>query len=166
MPSAIGYKRVSNYGQNEVRQLDGMTFDKVFIDKASGKDTQRPQLQAMLEYVCDGDTVTIRSLDRLGRNLLDLQVLVGQLKEKGFCQVKFLHRWLGEGDLLSGCQEGNLGPGLKGPSPVVASGFGIHGCSSVLVKVADSSVQVKELPCFPHTLEAVLTSFLISCRSM
>ena len=83
MPSTIGYKRVSSYGQNEVRQLDGMTFDKVFTDKASGKDTQRPQLQALLEYVRDGDTVTVHSLDRLGRNLLDLQALVGQLTEKG-----------------------------------------------------------------------------------
>ena len=83
MPSTIGYKRVSSYGQNEARQLDGLTFDKVFTDKASGKDTQRLQLQALLEYVREGDTVTVHSLDRLGRNLLDLQGLVGQLTEKG-----------------------------------------------------------------------------------
>ncbi|WP_261665181.1 recombinase family protein [Deinococcus sp. Marseille-Q6407] len=89
MPSTIGYKRVSSFGQNEIRQLDGMIFDKVFTDKASGKDTQRPQLQALLEYVRDGDTVTVHSLDRLGRNLLDLQELVQGLTGRGIT-VRFV----------------------------------------------------------------------------
>jgi len=47
----IGYKRVSTYDQNPERQLENIDVDKLFIDKASGKDTKRPQLNAMLEFV-------------------------------------------------------------------------------------------------------------------
>ena len=79
----VAYKRVSTADQNTARQLEGKTFDKVFEDKVSGKDTNRPQLQAMLEYVRDGDVVHIHSLDRLGRNTADLLQLVEQLKAKG-----------------------------------------------------------------------------------
>lgn len=81
--SKVAYKRVSTTDQNTARQLDGMTFDKVFEDKISGKDIKRPALQAMLEYVREGDELYVHSLDRLGRNTADLIELVNILKEKG-----------------------------------------------------------------------------------
>ena len=55
----IGYKRVSSVDQNEARQLESLELDKVFIDKVSGKDNHRPQLQAMLDYVRDGDIILV-----------------------------------------------------------------------------------------------------------
>ncbi len=55
----VGYIRVSSVDQNTVRQLDGEELDKVFTDKASGKDTKRPQLQAALEYLREGDTLVV-----------------------------------------------------------------------------------------------------------
>ena len=77
----IGYIRVSTTDQNHERQLDGLKLDKHFIDKASGKDTNRPQLTAMLDYVRDGDTIYVHSMDRLARNLDDLRRLVNQFTE-------------------------------------------------------------------------------------
>lgn len=84
----VAYIRVSTIEQNTDRQLDGVLVDKQFEDKASGKDTQRPQLQAMLEYVREGDTVHVHSIDRLGRSLTDLKDLVKKLNAKGVT-VKF-----------------------------------------------------------------------------
>jgi len=84
----IGYKRVSTLVQNTDRQLDGITVDKTFEDKLSGKDTNRPALQAMLEFVREGDTVLVHSLDRLGRNTGDLLTLVKGMTDKGVT-VKF-----------------------------------------------------------------------------
>jgi DNA invertase Pin-like site-specific DNA recombinase len=78
----IGYKRVSSVDQNETRQLDGVELDKVFTDKASGKDTKRPQLERALEYLRDGDTFVIHSMDRLARNLGDLEKIVLDLTKK------------------------------------------------------------------------------------
>lgn len=75
----IGYIRVSSFEQNPARQLEGLTLNKSFIDKASGKNTSRPQLEAMLEYVRDGDTVFVHSMDRLARNLDDLRQIVTKL---------------------------------------------------------------------------------------
>ena len=68
----IGYIRVSSYDQNLERQLEGVPVDKVFEDKASGKDKKRPGLDALTEFVREGDTVVVHSLDRLARNLSDL----------------------------------------------------------------------------------------------
>src|SRR5450759_4193357 len=68
----VGYIRVSTLDQNTERQLDGIRLDKVFTDKASGKDTKRPQLTAALEYVRAGDTLLVHSMDRLARNAEDL----------------------------------------------------------------------------------------------
>ncbi|WDL96927.1 recombinase family protein [Alicyclobacillus sp. ALC3] len=79
----IGYVRVSTVDQNTERQLDGMVLDKVYTDKVSGKNTERPQLQALLDYVRDGDTVVVHSMDRLARNLDDLRKLVFGLTSKG-----------------------------------------------------------------------------------
>ncbi|MHA6864492.1 recombinase family protein [Ralstonia pseudosolanacearum] len=78
----IGYVRVSTIDQNTERQLDGVTLDKTFTDKASGKDTQRPQLQAALDYVRDGDTLIVHSMDRLARNTEDLLRMVRELTAK------------------------------------------------------------------------------------
>lgn len=80
---AVGYIRVSSAGQNEARQLDGIHLDKVYTDKASGKDTQRPQLKAMLEYVREGDHLYVHSMDRLARSLSDLEGLVTSLTGRG-----------------------------------------------------------------------------------
>lgn len=78
----IGYIRVSSLEQNPERQLEGLKLDKTFIDKASGKDTQRPQLEALLGYVRDGDTIIVHSMDRLARNLDDLRRLVHDLTRR------------------------------------------------------------------------------------
>lgn len=79
----VGYVRVSSLGQNTARQLDGLKLDRVFEEKVSGKDTNRPELEAMLAYVRLGDVVVCHSMDRLARNLDDLRRLVRQLTEKG-----------------------------------------------------------------------------------
>ena len=79
----VGYIRVSTLDQNTVRQLDGEDVDKVFTDKASGKDTKRPQLQAALDYLREGDTLLVHSMDRLARNLDDLRKIVLDLTHKG-----------------------------------------------------------------------------------
>ena len=79
----IGYIRVSTVDQNTLRQLEGLDLDKVFTDKASGKDIKRPQLQAALDYVREGDVFIVHSLDRLARNLDDLRRMVLGLTAKG-----------------------------------------------------------------------------------
>jgi len=77
----VGYIRVSSVDQNEARQLDGIELDKVFTDKASGKDTKRPQLKACFDYLRDGDVLLVHSMDRLTRNLDDLRKLVFSLTD-------------------------------------------------------------------------------------
>ena len=81
----IGYVRVSTFDQNPERQLENIEVDKTYTDKASGKDVNRPALQELIDYVRDGDTVVVHSMDRLARNLDDLRKLVCQLTDK---QVK------------------------------------------------------------------------------
>jgi DNA invertase Pin-like site-specific DNA recombinase len=79
----IGYVRVSTLGQNEKRQLDGQVLDRVFTDKASGRDTTRPELTELLRFARNGVTVVVHSMDRLARNLDDLRSLVQTLTRKG-----------------------------------------------------------------------------------
>lgn len=82
----IFYARVSTVEQNEARQITAAQehgADKVFLDKLSGKDTNRPQLKAMLDYVREGDTVIVESYSRLARNTKDLLELVEQITGKG-----------------------------------------------------------------------------------
>ena len=83
----VGYIRVSTVEQHEARQMEamkGFSIDKYFIEKKSGKNTtDRPQLQAMLNFVREGDTVYIHSLDRLARSTQDLLNIVEQLQAKG-----------------------------------------------------------------------------------
>ena len=79
----VGYIRVSTLDQNTERQLAGIPLDKRFTDKASGKDTDRPQLQAALDYLREGDVLVVHSMDRLARNLDDLRKIVIGLTERG-----------------------------------------------------------------------------------
>lgn len=79
----VGYRRVSSTDQNTDRQLDGLTFDKEFSDKASAGTTNRPGLRACLEFIREWDTLHVHSIDRLCRNLADLQGVVTDLTEKG-----------------------------------------------------------------------------------
>src|SRR6476620_11170378 len=79
----IGYVRVSTLDQNTERQLDGIELDRTFTDKASGKDTQRPQLTTALDYARDGDTFVVHSMDRLARNAEDLLRTVRELTGRG-----------------------------------------------------------------------------------
>ena len=82
----IGYVRVSTLEQHEERQKVELTekahVEKIFLDKLSGKDTNRPQLQAMLEFAREGDTVYVSEFSRLARSTKDLLDIVQQLKEK------------------------------------------------------------------------------------
>jgi DNA invertase Pin-like site-specific DNA recombinase len=83
MGAKVGYVRVSSIDQSCDRQLNGLELDKVFEDKASGKDTKRPGLTACLEYLREGDWLVIHSMDRASRNLGDLEKLVDGLNGKG-----------------------------------------------------------------------------------
>ena len=88
----IGYIRVSTEEQNTARQevlLRELGVDEVFIDKASGKNADRPELTRMMEYVRRGDTVIVESISRFARNTRDLLDLVERLTEK---QVEFVSR--------------------------------------------------------------------------
>ena len=75
----VGYIRVSSFDQNPERQLENVSVDRVFTDKASGKDTRRPELESLLAFVREGDTLVVHSMDRLARNLDDLRRLVQKL---------------------------------------------------------------------------------------
>ena len=85
----IGYVRVSTIEQNTDRQLEGIELDQSFTDKASGKDTSRPQLEALLKFVRQGDLVIVHSMDRLARNLDDLRKIVADLTRRGV-QIQFV----------------------------------------------------------------------------
>ena len=76
----VGYIRVSSVSQNLDRQLDGMKLDRVFEEKASGKNIDRPQWKELIEYVREGDTVVVHSLDRLGRNATDLDQIIKEME--------------------------------------------------------------------------------------
>ncbi len=89
----IGYIRVSTVEQNTDRQLADLELDRVFTDKCSGKDRNRPELQALLGYVRDGDCIYVHDISRMARNINDLQLLVETLNSKG-CAVKFLKEGL------------------------------------------------------------------------
>ncbi|EPF69361.1 recombinase family protein [Acinetobacter indicus] len=79
----VGYVRVSSVDQNIGRQLEGVEVDRVFVDKASGKNTARPKFQEMLSYVREGDVIVVHSMDRFARSLKDLVTEVDQLVKRG-----------------------------------------------------------------------------------
>jgi len=82
----VGYVRISTAEQNTARQEEIMKqlgVEKVYTDKLSGKDTARPELQKMIEFVREGDSITVESISRFARNTKDLLDLVEQLEAKG-----------------------------------------------------------------------------------
>lgn len=89
----VGYIRVSTIDQHTDRQLAAIPTDQVFTDKASAKDTDRPQLNELLRFVRAGDTVIVHSMDRLARNLDDLLRIVRTLTNKGV-NVEFIKEHL------------------------------------------------------------------------
>lgn len=92
----VGYIRVSSIDQNTERQLDGVDVDKTFLDRASGKDANRPALQEALRYCREGDTLFVHSLDRLARNVDDLRRVVISLTGRGVA-VEFVKERLSFG---------------------------------------------------------------------
>ena len=84
----FNYLRVSTKIQNTERQLDKVPCDRIFIDKASGKNAKRPELESLLRFINPGDHINVHSIDRLARNLKDLRELIDQITGKG-CSVKF-----------------------------------------------------------------------------
>lgn len=89
----IGYIRVSSFDQNPDRQLEELKVVRSFIDKASGKDTHRPELESLLAFVREGDTVVVHSMDRLARNLDDLRRIVQDLTKRGI-RIEFIKEGL------------------------------------------------------------------------
>ena len=92
----IGYVRVSSLDQNPDRQIEELKLhqvEKVFMDKVSGKNLDRPELQKMLSFIREGDVLIVHSLDRLARNLADLLTLVQDLTGRGV-SVTFLNERL------------------------------------------------------------------------
>lgn len=85
----VGYIRVSSFDQNPERQLEHVSVDRVFTDTVSGKDTRRPELENLLAFVREGDTMVVHSMDRLARNLDDLRRLVQKLTKRGV-RIEFI----------------------------------------------------------------------------
>lgn len=85
----IGYIRVSTVDQNSDRQLDGIPLDKIFEEKVSAKNTERPKLSEMLGQIRQGDAIFVHDISRLARNIEDLQRLVRHILEKG-CSIHFV----------------------------------------------------------------------------
>ncbi|MBK6869490.1 MAG: recombinase family protein [Burkholderiales bacterium] len=83
----IGYTRVSTITQNTEGQLVGVDLARTFEDKASGKDTKRPQLAACMAHLRSGDTLHVNSMDRLARNLDDLRRIMDSLTGRGVTVV-------------------------------------------------------------------------------
>lgn len=79
----VGYIRVSTEQQHTDRQLAGLPIDKIFTDKLSGKNTDRPGFTAMMDYVREGDTLHVHEISRLARNTADLLATVETLTKKG-----------------------------------------------------------------------------------
>ncbi len=90
---SIAYRRASTTDQSTARQLPDMVFDREFEDLCSGSTRNRPGLQACLDFIRDGDTLVVHSMDRLARNLSDLLSLVKDLTERGV-SVKFVKETL------------------------------------------------------------------------
>jgi DNA invertase Pin-like site-specific DNA recombinase len=88
----VGYIRVSTVEQNEARQIRAMeerSIDKLFVDKCSGKNKNRPELNSLLDYVREGDTVNVESFSRLARSTKDLLELTEHLRNKGVQLISF-----------------------------------------------------------------------------
>ena len=89
----VGYVRCSTEEQNEERQIKMMyeqNVGKIYMDKASGKNTERPEFKNMMEFVREGDMIVVESISRIARNTRDLLSIVSQLGDKrvGFVSLK------------------------------------------------------------------------------
>lgn len=89
----VFYARVSTEEQNEARQIakaNELGIEKRFVDKASGKNTDRPEFKKMMEFVREGDVVVVESFSRLARNTKDLLTIIEELKSRGvsFVSIK------------------------------------------------------------------------------
>lgn len=105
MSARIGYVRISDKDQNSERQIKVLKDEdcfKIFHDNLSGKDTKRPELHNMLDFIREGDVVVVSELDRLGRNNKDLTDIMNAIKNKG-ATVEFLNL-----PTLKGIEDDNL----------------------------------------------------------
>lgn len=88
----VGYVRISTKEQNTARQdvlMAGLGVERVYTDRMSGKNTERPELQKMMDFVREGDSVTVESISRFARNTRDLLDLTAALSAKG---VQFISK--------------------------------------------------------------------------
>ena len=129
----IGYVRVSSFDQNPERQLEHVQVDRLFTDKASGKDTQRPELERLLAFAREGDTVVVHSMDRLARNLDDLRLIVQKLTKRGV-RIEFVKENLtftGEDSPLANLMLSVMGAfaiaGADGPTTPAGAGWRAEG---------------------------------------
>lgn len=90
--AVVGYRRVSSASQSLDRQ-ELVGCDKVFEEKLSGAKRDRPELNRLLDYIRDGDEVRVHSIDRLARDLRDLQSIIEQINDKG-ATITFLKEQL------------------------------------------------------------------------
>ena len=79
----VGYVRVSSADQNIDWQVEQLAADRLFVDRVTGKDLERPELAKLLGYVREGDTIVVASMDRLARNVDDLRRLVAEQTQRG-----------------------------------------------------------------------------------
>lgn len=88
----VGYVRISTKEQNTARQdelMKGLGVEKVYTDRMSGKNTERPELRKMMDFVREGDSLTVESISRFARNTRDLLDLTATLDAKG---VQFISK--------------------------------------------------------------------------
>jgi DNA invertase Pin-like site-specific DNA recombinase len=85
----VGYIRISSQGQNTARQLTGIKLDKEFVDIMTGANKVRKNLIACIDYLREGDTLVVESIDRLARNLRDLQEIITTINKKG-AAIRFI----------------------------------------------------------------------------
>lgn len=109
MGEIIGYLRVSTVEQNEARQTEALKekgCTKLFMDKCSGKDRNRPEFNRMMEFLREGDLLIVKSCDRLGRSTRDLFNIIHELQEKGV-DVNII-----DGDIKTNTANGKLMLGI------------------------------------------------------
>ena len=97
----VGYVRVSRLDQNADRQLENVEVDRVFREEVSGKDVQRPQLEALVRFVREGDVIVVHSMDRLAATIANLRHLIRALTKRGI-RLEFVKERLtfsGEGSV-------------------------------------------------------------------
>ena len=107
----IGYVRISNFEQDVDRLLEGIKLDKVFTDKAAENDAKQPEFEALMQFVHEGDTVVIHSVDQLARNLEGRRRIIQELIGRGI-KIQFVKEGVTFNEIvsqesLSGLSENN-----------------------------------------------------------